>query len=87
MSERNPGSAIMIENYVGNSLEMPVPGDSNRRQWQRMWEVQVDRDKAFHAALQQQLRVGLQQLGIMAVDAGKEEIILLTQIAFDAGDY
>ena len=48
--------------------------------------MQVHGDKAFDAALQENLRVGVQQFLVVMMSDGEKEKILLAEMAFDSTD-
>src|SRR5215813_11808129 len=74
----------MIKDNIGHSTVMAMTGHSNRRQGKRVRQIQVNSDKSFDAALQQQLRVLVEQLGIVTVDSGQEKIATVAQVAFNS---
>ena len=76
----------MVEHDVGHALMLPVSGDRDGRQGQRVRQVQVDGNKTLNPTLEKQTRVLLKQLGIVPVYTGDEEVIFLPGVVLDAAD-
>src|SRR6266550_1438485 len=76
MAQRDPGSFVVVQDNVSHSRMMAVTGEGNRWQGQSVGQVEVDGNETFHAPLQQDRSVALQQLRIVTVDAGKKKVVL-----------
>ena len=77
MFECQPRGARVIQNDVGHPFDAPMACDGDSRQSKFFTERCVGGDEALDATRQKHLRVGLQELRIMAVDHRQEEIIVL----------
>src|SRR6266851_1683157 len=87
MFEGQPRGALVVQDDVGHAIDALVPCDRDGWQSKPLRDGRVRGDEALHAARQKHLRVGLQEPGIMPVDYGEEEIIVLAQEFFNAADY
>ena len=76
----------MIENDVCHVLQAKVSRDGNRRQRQRAIHNCVNRNEPFDAAIQKEMRIVFQELRVVTVGDGQEEIPPLTEIPFNATD-
>src|SRR6266550_8409943 len=76
MAQRDPGSFVVVQDNVSHSRMMAVTGEGNRWQGQSVGQVEVDGNETFHAPLQQDGSVALQQLRIVTVDTSKKKIVL-----------
>jgi len=76
MAQRDPGSFVVVQDNVSHSRVMAVTGKGNRGQGQSVGQVEINGYETFHAALQQDRSVALQQLRIVTVDASKKKIVL-----------
>src|SRR5256885_6698457 len=76
MAQGDPSSFVVVQDNVSHSRMMAVTGKGNRWQGQSVRQVEVDGNETFHAALQQDGSVALQQLRIVTVDTSKKKIVL-----------
>jgi len=79
MFEGQPRRTRVVENDVGHAIDTLMPRHGDGRQSQFLREGGIRGDEALHASRQKHLRVGLQELRVMPVDHGEEEIIVLAQ--------
>src|SRR2546421_12567772 len=75
MAQCDPGSFAMVQDDVSHPRMVAVTGKGDRWQGQSVGQVEIDGYETFHAALQQDRRVVLQQLRIMPGDASKKKIV------------
>ena len=79
--------ARVVQDNVGQAFDAPMACDGDSRQGKFFTERCVGGDEALDATRQKHLRVGLQELRIMPMDHGEEEIIVLAQKFFDAANH
>src|ERR1700759_1827690 len=77
----------MIENDVGNVLDLFMAGNRDGWKQRALCDRGVDGDEAFNAASHQHFGVGVQELGIMAVRYRKEEKSALAKVCFNSADH
>src|SRR4029077_6215998 len=77
----------MIQHNVGYTGKGPVPRDRNGWQGGRFAQLHIDGDKSLDAALEENLGIAVQELGIVPVHHGEKEVVLLPEILLDAADY
>src|ERR1700720_4987351 len=87
MCERESRREIMIQNNVGHPFCGAMAGHRDGGEFQLLSDGSVGGDETLDAARHQHLRVSMKKLGIVAVDNCKEEVIMLSQIFFDAADH
>ena len=63
-----------------------MPGDGDRWQRQRTIDKSIDRNETFDPAVQQNLGIFFKEPSIVPVSDGKEEVILLPEVSFNAAD-
>lgn len=76
MAQCDPGSFAMVQDDVSHPRMVAVTGKGDRGQGQSVGQVEIDGYETFHAALQQDRSVALQQLRIVTVDSSKKKIVL-----------
>src|SRR5215467_8144665 len=85
--EGQPCRQALVHDNVGGSFFLAVSGDGNDRQGYRVLQIQIDGNNAFGAAFEQQAPVLVEQVGIVVVDSGDKEVILLPDVVLDSRDY
>ena len=87
MLEGQVRGARVVQDDVGQAFDPLVAGDGDRRESKLFGERCVSGDEALDSTRQKHLRVSLQELRILTMDYGEEEIIVLAQVFFDAADH
>ena len=80
------GCAAMIEKNIRDAFDRPVTGDGDGGQRHGFTEHRIHGDQTFDAALQENVRIGVQEIFVVVMSDGEKEKTLLPQIAFDAAD-
>src|SRR5216683_211012 len=86
MFQCQPCCSLVIQHNIGHAFHALMPCHRHRRQRQLFHDGRVCRNEAFHPARQEHLRIGLKQLRIMPVDHCQEEIVILSQVFFNAAN-
>src|SRR5271167_1291764 len=84
--ESKLGCASMIEDNVGDILNGLVPCYSDRRKFRLGVNRGINGNQTFDASGHQHTRIGVEQLGIVAMGYRKEEKSIFTQVRFDTAD-
>src|ERR1700758_2077239 len=77
---------MMIQHNIGDSRKSFVTRNRHRGKRGSLPELQINRDESFHAALQENLGIAVEQFGIVPVNHREKEEILGAQVLFDAAD-
>src|SRR5437588_7286942 len=86
MLKRNISSLMMIQHNIGDSRKSFVTRNRHRGKRGSLPELHINRDESFHAALQENLRVAVEEFGIVPVNHREKEEILGAQVLLDAAD-
>src|SRR5438270_5336821 len=86
MLKRNISRVMMIQHNIGDSRKSFVTRDRHRGKRGSLPELHINRDESFHAALHENLRVAVEEFGIVPVNHCEKEEILGAQVLLDAAD-
>src|ERR1700723_1020471 len=86
MLQGQPYGLAMIQHNIRNPFPPAMPGNRNCWQWQGPIDQSVHGNQSFHTAIQQKVRIGFQQPGIIADSNCKKEVVLLPKVSFNAAD-
>ena len=87
MTKAEFGSSFLVQDDVGDSLNLAMSRDHDARQAETLLEDGVDDDEALYGAFHQQPRVFLDKVGFAAMARGEVEIALLDKKFLDARQY
>src|ERR1700674_67345 len=76
----------MIQHNIRNTFHTAVPGNSNRWQRQRTINKGIHRNETYDTAIQQKMRVGIEERGVVTVSDGEKKEILLPEVPLNAAD-
>ena len=80
------GSAMVIEDDVGDVGDVLVAGDGHGRKNGFLVNGSINGNNAFDAAGEQQLGIGALEVIVMAVRDGEKKVIILSQEGLDTAD-
>ena len=83
MAKGQLGSAAVIQNYVGDVFHFLMAGNSDGGQQRLFVNRRINGDDSLDAARLQHLRVRPQELRVVAMGDGQEEVIVLPETGFD----
>src|SRR5664279_6465441 len=87
MCQNQMGGLKMIEGDVGDTFDLPVPGNYNRGYAGGLANRGVDGDKTLDSPGQQDVRVLAQQFRVMMMHYRNEEVLAFAESGFNAADY
>ena len=86
VAEGEAGGVLVVEDDVGDVGQGGVAGDEHGGQRERVGEVGVDGEDAVDAARAEELGIGLDEVGLVAVVDGEVEVALLHEEVADAAE-
>src|SRR5579864_6420702 len=86
MFQRQPCCASMIQNDIRDAFDAMVSGNSNCRQWQRVFDGGIYSNEPFNATIHQNVRICLKEFWVVTMGNRQEEEVLLAQVTLNAAD-
>ena len=79
--------ALVVQHDIGYALQLLVTSNGYGWQCQFFGKGCVSSDEALNASRQEHLRVGLKQFRVVPVDYRQEEVVVPSQVFFNATDH
>src|SRR4051794_30018310 len=85
MAESEFSGALLIENYVSDTLDFLMSGDNDGRQnGHAFFESCIDEDESFDGAIHEEARVLFDEIGFAAVAGSEVEVAFFNEMFFYA---
>ena len=84
MAKGEAGGAVVLEEDVGDARSLDVGGDGDGGDGDLLAEVGVDEEQAVDGAIEEELRVLLDEIGAAEMADGEVEVAGLEEVLLDA---